>query len=182
MILTYGPGEYQRHSMARARRHQITAAARRVVMVETFLSTAINALIPSGIIWLLGVAPPQTLTGKHGVVPGIVAGTALPIFFMTIFLTQLLRRRRRAGLLPPLFSGTDQRRDHPSFGSLLGRSVGFTLAGVATLAPAAMGIINVLGLVPMNGPHYALFNIGYGAIVGMTVTPFIVWAALADGR
>ena len=163
--------------MESVRLRLVTAAAWRVVMLETLISTAINALIPSGIIWLLSVAPPQNLTSA---VPGIVCGTALPIFFMTLLLTLALHRRRRAGHLPPWFSGRNKRRELPTFGALLWRSTRFALAGVATLAPAAIGIIYIVGLVPMNQHQFALFNVGYGAIVGIAVTPFVVWAALAE--
>jgi hypothetical protein len=151
----------------------------RRILVETCVSTLINAFIPAGIIWLIGLPPPKGLLGPHGMLPAIVAATVLPIFLMTLALTYALRRRLvSTHVLAPKMQLKRQfsRLAMP----LLPRAVALTLLGLAVLMPAAVAFLHMEALLPMTRYQFALFNVSYGALIGIAITPLIVLATLAE--
>ena len=75
---------------------------RRVLRQETLVSMAINALLPSAIIWLLDVTPPQTLVGEQPLVAAMLPAAGMATLAMTLIVTLIIRARVRSGSLPAL--------------------------------------------------------------------------------
>ena len=104
---------------------------------------------------------------------------ALPIFLMTLALTAVLRHRVASGRLawsPTALESRFRRLSLP----LLARASVLTMLGLIVLAPAAVGILYEQGLVPMTLYQFTVFNISYGAAIGIVLTPLIVLAAMAE--
>ncbi|MFM1886786.1 MAG: hypothetical protein RL026_1943 [Pseudomonadota bacterium] len=127
-------------------------AHRKVLRRETVAGIAVNAIVPPAIIAALGVPPPQALTGPAGALPGLIMASAAAAFLMTLIVTTVLRRAVRKGAAPALAWPRAAR-------------------GWMRMLPAA------LPLAP--APAHA-FNVGFGALVGATVSRPIVLLALAD--
>lgn len=151
----------------------------RMVRAELSISTMINSLIPAAIIWALNVPPPSDLTGENGLASALVKATALPILVMTPIITLLVRGRLRKGVVNPL------RRDAAGWLRFMPRNpllrgVLLALAGLAVLLPVGLSVGALLAVTPLSRDGLALFNIVYGALIGMAVTPFILFMALTD--
>jgi hypothetical protein len=143
------------------------------------MSTLINAFIPAGVIRLIGVAPPDKFTGAHGILPAIAAATALPTFLMTLALTAVLRHRIASGRLVRSPTALESRFRKLSVPLLVRASV-LTMLGLIVLTPAAVGLLYWRGLVPLTLYQFTVFNISYGAVIGIVLTPLIVLAAMAE--
>jgi len=155
----------------------------RLIAVETLIGTAINASVPPAIIRLSGLAPPSVLFGVPGLALGMAMATALPVFFMCLFLSLSVRQRIRSGRIVV----TDE-------ASIGGRAIGmlprnavaraavFAVASLCTIYPASLAVVAWMNPLPMTLNPFTLFNVAYGAFVGVTVTPLIVYAAVADSE
>lgn len=159
----------------------MTPAHATMVRVETGISTAINAIVPTAIIWAIGVPPPLTLFGTNdGIVRGVILGTGVATLLMTLVVTLLVRgrvRKRRVAplpvaALPPLARGLPR--------ALALRAPVLALAAAAILAPLWLAVVVVLDLLPMTRTGLALFNVALGTSVGLAMTPWVVLRAFAD--
>lgn len=154
---------------------------RRAVRQETVVSILINAILPSAIIWFLGVAPPLTLLGEHGIVGDMLPAAGLATLAMTLVLTNIVRMRVRKGALPALNWPREERgamRFIPQ--NLLLRAVTLGLLAVVLLVPSGLAVVAVLDILPLTRVGFLVFNLIYGAFVGLIMARFVVLPALAD--
>ena len=163
----------------------IEAAHRAAVRTETLVSIAINALVPTLVIWLLGVSPPASLLGQGGILPSMLPAAGIATFVMTLLLTQIVRARVRRGSLPALNWPRAERgmmRFIPQNYPL--RALALGLLAVVLLVPTGVLIFalfdRALHLLPLTRSGFVAFNITYGAIVGAVMARFVVLPALAD--
>jgi len=153
---------------------------RRAVRNETIVSVAINALAPTAIIWTAGVAPPETMTGHQPLIEPLIMASGLATLLMTIIVTHLIRGRVRAGKVPPL-----DRANVPAFARWLPRPLALrapvmALCAIAILAPLGGAVSAALGILPLGVDGFVLFNLLFGTLVGLTMTPPVILRALAD--
>ena len=156
---------------------------RRVLRQETLVSMAINALLPSAIIWLLDVTPPQTLVGEQPLVAAMLPAAGMATLAMTLILTLIIRARVRSGSLPALDWPAAERgtmRFIPA--SLPLRAVALGLLAIVLLVPTGLAVAAQLPILPFDKIHFLLFNLLFGAIVGLVMARFVVLPALADPR
>ena len=145
------------------------------------VSTAINALLPAAIIWFLDVAPPQSLIGANTILAAIVPASGLATFIMTIVLTFIIRTRVAKGGVPALLWPRSERgiyRFIPQY--LLLRAAVLGLTAVIALVPVTFALVSLLGILPLTKVGALIFNIVFGAAVGLVMTRFVVLPALAD--
>ncbi len=155
---------------------------RRAVRNETFVSIAINALVPATIIWFAGVAPPTRLFGSGGIVGSLLPAAGVATLFMTLILTPIIRARVRAGALPALDGPAAERgalRLIPARLPL--RAVALGLLAIVLLVPPGLAVVWLLGILPLSRVGFLLFNLCYGGLVGAVMARFVVLPALADG-
>ncbi|WP_425228941.1 hypothetical protein [Sphingomonas sp.] len=156
----------------------MTDPATRAVRIETCVSIAINALIPAGIIWLVGIPGPEALGGATGLVQGMLKAAGLATLLMTLVLTAILRARLRKGGLPRTPAVTGPGRFLPA--RLLPRAIVLALAAIALLVPLGTLAALALHILPLTRVGLLIFNIAFGAMVGLTMAPPLVRRALAD--
>ena len=148
-------------------------AQRKMMLIETLISTAINALAPAAIIWALALKPPPTLEGQ-----AVMLGraTILATFLMSLIVTALVRGRLAKGA-PPLARG-------PGWGwiprLLPLRALFWTVCGLLTVLPIGVALGQMMGLAGMSRTGFFFFNVLFGAILGVGLTPFVVWLGLTD--
>ena len=160
----------------------IKAAHKAVLKQETVVSTAINAGLPATIIWFLNVSPPQSLIGANNILAAIVLASGLATFIMTFVLTFIIRARVSKGVVPALDWPLKQRgfyRFIPA--NLLLRAASLGIAAVILLVPVTLALVSVLDILPLTKKGALIFNIMFGATVGLFMTRFVVITALADG-
>ena len=153
------------------------AAHRAAIRNETLISVAINALVPAGLIGAIGVTPPTAL---DALLPGLLLGSGLATLLMTLVVTHLVRGRTRRGPVPLLALA-----DAPTIVRALprhvaGRAVSMALLAIFLLVPLWSLIVTLGRLLPFGTTGLFLFNVGFGASVGATMTPPVVIRALAD--
>lgn len=147
---------------------------------ETMVSVAINALIPTAIIWLVGLAPPERLDGETGLLQAMTKASGLATTLMTLVVTLLIRARVRSGAAPAL-----PRASLPTIirwlpGSVLLRAPVMGLIAVALLVPTGAAFAAAFSLLPLTIGGFVVFNLIYGTIVGLVMTPGVVLRALVD--
>ncbi|HEX8483802.1 hypothetical protein [Sphingomonas sp.] len=160
----------------------IGAHQRAAIRNETMVSVAINAIVPTAIIWAAGVTPPAMLAGAQGLLAGMAKGSGIATLLMTAIVTLLIRKRVRAkpalalapSELPPLV------RSLP--GNVVARAIIMSLVAMILLVPAGAAVATVLGILPLDTAGFVIFNVLFGTIVGLTMTPMVVMRALADER
>ena len=154
---------------------------RQAVRNETVVSIAINSLIPSAIIWFVDASPPQTLTGEHGILRAMIPAAGLATFLMTIVLTAIVRARVRKGALPALDWPSAERGAMvwiPQ--NLFLRAMVLAPLALVLLVPAGLIAVTLTGILPLTKLGFLVFNLIYGAMVGLVMARFVVLPALAD--
>jgi len=153
----------------------------RVLIREILVGVAFNALVFPYLIWLVDLKPPATLGGADGVVANLTKATVFAVSLMTVILTAVWRRNALAGRVPVVGAAVlAWSRFTPH--NIAGRALFFVLAALATLAPIGVAVCFWFRLYPMTKPGFAAFNVGYGALVGTVVTPFVTLAAMAESQ
>ena len=152
----------------------------RFLRQQVAISIAINALIPTTIIWLIGVAPPDALLGNHAILPGMMMGSGLATLFMTVGLTLAVRSSlQHRKILPlPLAAVGWLSRMLPA--PLLARGLSMALLAMLVLVPCGTALLTATPLLPLSAAGFVVWNMLYGAAVGLTMTPLVVRRALAD--
>lgn len=159
----------------------LSAAHRTALRQETVISTAINALVPAAIIWLLDVTPPQRLIGPDTILGAIVPASGLATLIMTFVLTLIVRARVAKGAVPPLTWPRAERGVYRFVPQLLPlRALALALLAIILLVPATWALVAVSGILPLTKVGALVFNIAFGAMVGVVLTRFVVLPALAD--
>ena len=150
------------------------AEQRRIILVETCISTTINALVPPAIIWALGVHVPVSLADQAAT---LARGTFLASFATSFIGTAIVRGRLARGA-PPM-ARFASRVWIPRLLPL--RALFLTAAALLTLLPAGLAAAQVLGLAHMDRSGLFFFNVLFGILVGGVLTPFVTCLALTDG-
>lgn len=147
---------------------------------ETLVSVAINALIPTAIIWAIGVSPPGTLLGVGQLVHGMTMASGLATFAMTLAVTLIVRARvrRRPALAEPIGGIPAIVRWLPR--PLMVRMVAMGLVAMIVLVPLGAAAAALSGILPLGPRGFLTFNLIYGTVVGLTMTPAVVLRAFAD--
>ena len=149
---------------------------------ETVISVAFNAVVPAGIIWLIGVAPPQSLFGPDSILPPLVMGAGIATFGMTLVLTTIIRARVVSGGLPAFDWPRAERgwyRWIPQ--KILLRGLALAILAIIVLVPAGLAVAAMTGILPLTEIGALAFNVVYGTCMGLLITRFVVLPALADG-
>lgn len=153
----------------------------RAVRNETIVSTAINSLIPAAIIWFVELPPPDSLVGTNGIIGPMAKASGLATFAMTLVLTMIVRMRVRKGALPALNWPQGERGALgwlPS--NVFLRALAVAFLAVILLVPTGLAVVALLGIVPLDRVGFLIFNLLFGALVGIVMTRFVVLPALAD--
>ena len=154
---------------------------RQAVRTETIVSIAINSLIPAAIIWFIEAHPPQTLTGEQGILGSMLPAAGLATLLMTLVLTNIVRARVRKGSLPALDWPSAERgamRFIPR--NLILRAVALALLALVLLVPAGLVVVTLIDVLPLTKVGFLMFNLIFGALVGLVMARFVVLPALAD--
>ena len=155
----------------------------RAVRNERVVSTAINSLIPAGIIWALDLPPPSTLLGPTGIILPMSQAALAATFLMTLVLTAIVRARVGNGALPMLDWPRGDRgwyRRLPQ--NIVRRAAVLAVIAWLLLVPAGLLLVALLAILPMTRTTMLVFNLLFGAVIGIVMTRPVVLAALADGR
>lgn len=159
----------------------IGPAHRQAVRNETVVSIAINSLIPAAIIWFINASPPQTLTGDHGILGSMLPAAGLATLLMTLVLTNIVRFRVGKGALPALDWPRAERGAMAYIPqNLLLRAIALALLALVLLVPAGLVVVALIHILPLTKIGFLIFNLIYGAIVGLVMARFVVLPALAD--
>lgn len=154
---------------------------RRAVRNETVVSIAINSLIPAAIIWFVDAVPPQTLIGGHAILGSMLPAAGLATLLMTIVLTNIVRFRVRKGVLPALDWPKAERGAMAWIpGNLILRATALAVLALVLLVPTGLAAVALIGILPLSKVGFLIFNLIYGAIVGLVMARFVVLPALAD--
>ena len=154
---------------------------RKAVRDETIVSIAINSLAPAGIIWFLNASPPQTLTGEYGILGSMLPAAGMATLLMTLVLTNIVRFRVRKGALPALDWPQSERGAMAWIPkNLILRAIALALLALVLLVPAGLLVVSVIDILPLTKVGFLIFNLIYGAIVGLVMARFVVLPALAD--
>ncbi len=155
--------------------------ARRLVIRETAVAVLVNALIAIVIVWLLfrGSASIPVL-GPQGGAFGVLPGTFMFTFLLTIGLTLALRRRVRAGTIVrsegEVTGGLARRLPGP----LLARALVLALAAEVLLVPATFAVLAAFAPASWSYRTVLVFNVAYFAVLSLLVVPLVVRRALLD--
>jgi hypothetical protein len=153
----------------------------RVLVREILVGVAFNALVFPYLIWLVDLKPPATLGGADGVVASLTKATVFAVSLMTVILTAVWRRNARKEGVPLIGTGVPAwSRFTPR--NIVGRALFFVLAALVTLAPIGVAVCFGFRLYPMTKSGFAAFNVGFGALIGTVVTPFVTLAAIAESQ
>jgi hypothetical protein len=155
---------------------------RAAIRNETVVAVVINAVIITGLLWLAGIAPPAALRGADGLLAGMAKGAGIPTFLMTLIATKVIRGRVRAtpALALPRADLPAPLRALPD--NVVLRAVAMALVAIVALVAVGAVVATLLGIVPLDGRGFVIFNIVFGAVVGLATAPIVVLRALADGR
>jgi hypothetical protein len=155
---------------------------RAAVRNETVVAVVINAIIITALLWLAGIAPPAALRGSDGLLAGMAKGAGIPTFLMTLIATKVIRGRVRAtpALALPRADLPAPVRALP--GNVFVRAVVMALVAIAVLVVVGAVVATLLDILPLDGRGFVIFNIVFGAVVGLATAPIVVLRALADGR
>ena len=151
-----------------------------VIRTETIVSIAINAIVPTAIIYAIGLAPPATLLGLGQLVHGMSMASGLATFAMTLAVTLLVRgrvrRRRDLALTRAQVPAVVRWLPTP----LALRMLATGLVAALLLVPIGAVAATVLNILPLGPGNFILFNLAYGTLVGLVMTPAVVLRAFAD--
>ncbi len=154
---------------------------RRAVRTETVVSVAINSLVPAAIIWVLDVSPPLTLFGEHGILGSMLPAAGLATLLMTLVLTNIVRVRVRKGSLPALDWPKSERGAMAWIpDNLILRAIALAILALFLLVPSGLVVIALTNVLPLTKVGFLVFNLIYGAMVGLVMARFVVLPALAD--
>ena len=158
----------------------ISPPHRAAVRNETIISVAINALIPTAIIRAIGFAPPQQLWGLGQLLHAMTMASGLATLLMSAIVTLLVRGRVRRR--PDLALTTT---DLPRIVRLLPRQLParapvMGLTAIILLVPAGAALSTLLHILPLGVARFVVFNLVFGTVAGLTMTPAVVLRALAD--
>ena len=154
---------------------------RQAVRNETIVSVAINSLVPAAIIWFLDASPPQTLIGDAAIVGSMLPAAGLATLLMTLVLTNIVRFRVRKGALPALDWPAAERGAMAWIPKpLILRAIALALLALLLLVPAGLGVVALIDILPLTKAGFLIFNLVYGAMVGLVMARFVVLPALAD--
>lgn len=156
----------------------MTDEVTKVVRTETAVSVAINALVPAGIIWLIGIPGPEALGGATGLIQGMLKAAGLATLLMTLALTTILRARLRRGTLPRTPEVSGPGRFLPA--RLLPRAIVLALTAIVLLVPVGTIAAVAFGILPLTQVGLLIFNLLFGTLIGLTMAPPLVRRALAD--
>lgn len=153
-----------------------TAAVRR----ETVISIAINAFLPTGVIWTISADPPTQLIGDQPLLAPLILAPGLATFAMTFVVTAIFRHQLRRGTVPgaSLAETPPLARWLPRL--LILRAAILAMIAIALFAPLGALVSTGLGILPLTTSGFALFNIVMGSAVGLAMTPLVARRALAD--
>jgi hypothetical protein len=152
-----------------------------VLVREILVGVLFNALVFPYLIWLADLRPPAALGGADGVVSSLTKATVFAVSLMTVILTAVWRRKGIKGNVPVVSAGVLAWSRHIPR-NIVGRAFFFVLAALATLAPIGVAVSAGFGLCPMTKQGFAVFNVGFGALIGTVVTPFVTLAAMAENQ
>ena len=158
----------------------IGTGQRNTVRNETLVSVVLNALVPAAIIRFVALPGPLALAGDDGLWSAMLKGAGLATFMMTLVVTLIVRARVRKGGVAALAAV-----DLPAVVRLLPRFVLLRAAMMAVVAvivlvPIGTAAASAAHILPLGLDGFALFNIAFGALSGLTMTPAVVLRALAD--
>lgn len=153
---------------------------KRILRGEMLVSLGVNAGLFPGLIWLANLPPPQGFGGADGLISGMSKGSGLAMFLMTLLLTAAVRARQRRGL-PALDPAGLPRLARALPRALLLRAVVVALGSMLVIVPVGAAFAWALHILPFDKTQATLFNIVYGAVVALVVTPTVARRALADG-
>jgi hypothetical protein len=152
-----------------------------VLVREILLGVTFNALVFPYLIWLVDLRPPAALGGADGVVATLTKATVFAVSLMTVILTAVWRGKGAKGNIPVVGAAVLAWSRHIPR-NIVGRAFFFVLAALATLAPIGVVVSAGFGLCPMTKQGFAVFNVGFGALLGTVVTPFVTLAAMAENQ
>jgi hypothetical protein len=152
-----------------------------VLVREILVGVLFNALVFPYLIWLADLQPPAALGGADGVVSSLTKATVFAVSLMTVILTVVWRRKGIKGDIPVVGAVVLAWSRHIPR-NIAGRAFFFVLAALATLAPIGVAVSAGFGLCPMTKQGFAVFNVGFGALLGTVVTPFVTLAAMAENQ
>ena len=154
---------------------------RRAVRNETVVSIAINSLVPAATIWFVDASPPRTLIGEHGILGSMLPAAGLATLMMALVLTSIVRARVRNGSLPALDWPQVERGAMAWIPkNLILRAIALALLALVLLVPVGLLVVTVIGILPLTKVGFLIFNLIYGAAVGLVMARFVVLPALAD--
>ena len=160
---------------------KVPAQQWQIVSKEMVVSTLLNAFGPAGIIFALNLTPPERLIGPNDVIAALVHAAGLATFAMTLILTYIVRKRVAAGTLP-IFDWPQSQRGLYRYvpRHLILRALVLAVVAIILLVPFGLGITALLNIAPLSKLGFLLFNVAFGAVIGLVMTHFIVLCALAD--
>jgi len=153
---------------------------RATVRTETMVSVAINALVPTAIIWAIGLTPPERLWGLGQLLHAMTMASGLATLVMSAVVTLLVRARvhKRPELALDMSDVPRIVRLLPRH--LIARAPVMGLVAVALLVPVGAALSTLLHILPLGVQSFVIFNLLFGTLVGLTMTPAVVLRALAD--
>ena len=152
--------------------------ARRIIAGDWLISILINTLVIPAILWGLGAPAPRGLAGANGVIADAVRSTVNPMLMMTVMITAELRLRRRAGKIPFVHANLAWLKWVPK--TLILRCVFFIIVGNLILAPLRVAAFVSLALYMLTPLQYAISNMLYGIVIGLTFSHAIILPALTE--
>jgi hypothetical protein len=154
---------------------------RQAVRAETVVSIAINSLVPAAIIWFLDVSPPRTLFGEHGILGSMLPAAGLATLLMTLVLTNIVRARVRKRSLPALDWPKSERGAMAWIpANMILRAIALAVLALILLVPSGLVVVALINVLPLTKVGFLIFNLVYGAVVGLVMARFVVLPALAD--
>lgn len=161
----------------------LTVLQKRMLKAEVAVSTVINAVIIPVLLWLSPVPPPAEIAGPDGLALSLVKGTVIPVFLMTTLITLVLRKRlAKAGVerIDPATTSLGWLGAIPRLAPL--RAIVFAVMALCSIMPVSLGVAVLLKTYPLNDATFFAFNVVYGIVIAVAVTPFIVLAAMLEPR
>lgn len=153
---------------------------RKFLAVELAMSALCNGAINVGMAHLaFGGRSAVPLFGADGVAFDLVLTTFLTGLMMTLLLTPVLRRRVQRGSAPSL-----PRASVPGLLASLPRNTLLRGAAIGTIGLFAVVPAMVVGLFLLDVHAFTfssvvIFKAGFGAMVGVAMTPAVIYPAIA---
>jgi hypothetical protein len=161
----------------------MSAEHRRYLVLEQGVGSAVfNFLLNGAIAWLLfrGLET-VPLWGQQSIAGDTIATCILLPLLTCLVVTHLARGQVRTGRIVPLGW---TRSSHPALGWLphgtFARGVVLATLGVAVLAPAALLVLQALGVAAMPFWSFVLFKASFAAGAAALMTPVAALWAIAE--